>query len=921
MMDIRRLIHRVIAMAVASAALSAPAFEQSATHIGDFDGDGRADAMYISIDGMAWMYRWIGTSMQRVNANPSGVTGEARFLKETNADLRTDVIWQQQDGRTWHQILTGVYNYGGWELQPAGGTSRLQQLADFDGNGHADYVWKHGDGSVEMRLMRHRVPQQELLASRLLQPAGSAFTAELAADFNGDGKADILWSHPDGRRVVWLMNGLNYTASLTILPPGSTATPRFVGDFNGDGKDDLIFELADGSTTVWLMDGVNSLSRRTMMGTGTNWRVTAVGDLDGDGKTDVIWRNTAYGNFVAWLMNGETYTASRTLRGPNTEWRIGGLGDFDGDGRADIFWTTNFYVGEIWLMNGLDATFQVGFSPHPSDPAIPWAVTDHTLEFPASAMQGESVTLKATMTSAAGTPTGVVLFQMDQLPIPGCEAAPLVNGVATCVTPPLTAGDHAVGIWYQGDIGFWGTGSGRGISVLGSPTVTLLTGPATATAGTPVTFTAAASGGSGTFTGHILFYANGLLVSGCNGVQPTVAGVSQCTTSLGVGTYTIYAHYGGDPANNASWSNPLMHTVAPAAPLPLRKAWQRRDFDGDGNEDLTNTLEDGTWWVVLMNGGTTKNVRKVREPEKLSSGEDRWTISHIADFNADGKADIVWLDRATGSTELWLMDGLFATSVHALGRGYARLVGDFNADGRADLIVEDTAAAGFEMRLMDGGTVLQSSVILPYVHGFRPQHAGTFCGFGNDGLIMAHADGRHVMWTFNGVQRIMSRTLQGAGPWRVEKVADFNGDNCDDIAWHNTADSRTTLWLMMGTSTLSERDLQGPGSAWRIAGAADFNGDGKADLLWRNQTYGNTVMWLMDGVSYIASRTLRGPGFEWVPWHLGDLNGDGRADILWAQYFSSWASGQAEYWPMNGVDAGPIARTMGGLGYTSPVKN
>jgi hypothetical protein len=33
-----------------------------------------------------------------------------------------------------------------------------------------------------------------------------------AADFNGDGKADILWQNTDGTPAVWLMDGLDVVA-------------------------------------------------------------------------------------------------------------------------------------------------------------------------------------------------------------------------------------------------------------------------------------------------------------------------------------------------------------------------------------------------------------------------------------------------------------------------------------------------------------------------------------------------------------------------------------------------------------------------------------------------------------------------------------------------------------------------------------
>jgi hypothetical protein len=35
--------------------------------------------------------------------------------------------------------------------------------------------------------------------------SGTGWNVQQIADFNGDGKSDILWQHTDGRTAIWLM--------------------------------------------------------------------------------------------------------------------------------------------------------------------------------------------------------------------------------------------------------------------------------------------------------------------------------------------------------------------------------------------------------------------------------------------------------------------------------------------------------------------------------------------------------------------------------------------------------------------------------------------------------------------------------------------------------------------------------------------
>jgi hypothetical protein len=81
-----------------------------------------------------------------------------------------------------------------------------------------------------------------------------------------------------------------------------------VADFNADGKPDILWRnTSTGTNAVWYMDGVTmaEVGYPTAV-TDQNWKVAAVADFNADGKPDILWRNTSTGTNAVWYMDGVT---------------------------------------------------------------------------------------------------------------------------------------------------------------------------------------------------------------------------------------------------------------------------------------------------------------------------------------------------------------------------------------------------------------------------------------------------------------------------------------------------------------------------------------------------------------------------------------------------------------------------------------
>ena len=94
----------------------------------------------------------------------------------------------------------------------------------------------------------------------------------LVADLNGDGKDDLVFRHTDGRVHLRLMNGVSILTAGDALPAGTGWGVTQLLDLNGDGKKDLIFRHTDGSVTVRLMDGLSTIGSANLIGPG-GWSI------------------------------------------------------------------------------------------------------------------------------------------------------------------------------------------------------------------------------------------------------------------------------------------------------------------------------------------------------------------------------------------------------------------------------------------------------------------------------------------------------------------------------------------------------------------------------------------------------------------------------------------------------------------------
>jgi FG-GAP-like repeat len=312
----------------------------------------------------------------------------------------------------------------------------------------------------------------------------------------------------------------------------------------------------------------------------------------------------------------------------------------------------------------------------------------------------------------------------------------------------------------------------------------------------------------------------------------------------------------------------------------------------------TTTVPDQTyiWYIddtgaapVFTGGGQITNSNGVVDDRP---GKD-WQVKATADFGGSSKTDILWRNKVTDETAVWLMDGIVSTTrLYVLptvkpGTSWDIVgVGQFKgANGPLGIVWQDSNtgeaaiwewdAAAKAVNVVNGGTdyVQDNGVRNKPGTAWKIEGVGDYDGDGISDILwrngssvavwgMGGATGTTLVKNYGVLAQTLAPTFKSVGS------AKFNADGTTDVIYRDDANDRTVIWTMSKTgTTLSATQLEfsvKPGSTWRIQGLADFTNDGFTDIVWRNTaTTGDgalqAAIWALDGVG--ATRKAAGTGY------------------------------------------------------------
>jgi len=691
---------------------------------------------------------------------------------------------------------------------------------------------------------------------------GAAWSA--SADFNKDGYPDVVTISYDGILGVVLNNGsggfLAPVIDFSALPLGVSIDYLGVGDFNNDGYPDLIaVDTNNNQFLIFLNQGNGTFGVPTTVSSPANGQIgaIAIGDVNADGNLDIAAISTEYIDPETELtlqvftgngngtFNQPTPAATTVADVPGFVLSNPGtllLADVNNDQKLDLLYSLDESPGPLFWQ--IDAFVALG---------------NNTGSF-----SGFGTSPPVISSSTSGSPNvtsfGVYLEDLnnDQKPdlvLSGSAGifSAVGNGNGTFQPAQLAVSPEAeVGTLAFADV----NGDGLLDLIVASNYLEVFPGVGDGTFGVPLS----------NYVANFLT-SGSLLVEDFNGDGVLDIGAASEIVTIyfgkGAGLYaaapTLFS-----PANPVAYPTDLTLLAA-------------GDFTGNGNTDISVLYEPIGLGTSLLSG----------------LGDGKGNFSYVAAIPTSEYPDLLYVEPAAA---------------------------DFNGDGKQDIVL--VATHGVAVALSNGDGTFQTPIPLPLgAVDCEPAYAATadLTGNGSQDIVVAYPGDAScggpgsvpsgyfvILGNGNGTFAAPQFYAAGAELYSIT-IADMNGDGIPDLllddAPFNVAGEFDVYFAPgSGNGTFGTPQPILPGYVVSQVLVTDFNQDGKPDLVMfcegpqtiLGPDLGGAGILLLPGVGdgTFLSPTQLATGTYFLNGVISDVNGDGLPDIVASPLFPAADGGQ-----------------------------